>query len=394
MDNKSGDIYITNGIIITPFKILKDQAILIRNGKIISIENKCSNTLENVTIIDARGNYIVPGFIDLHVHGGGGADTMDGSYSAIKKIADTHCCYGTTSFLATTMTMGQDEILNSLKTVKEANKKGTASAHVLGIHLEGPYISEVMKGAQNKAYIKKPAIEELQEFNKASGSLIKIVTLAPEIPGALDLIRWLKKNDIIASVGHTNATYEQVKSGIDAGLQHVTHTFNAMTGLHHRKPGAVGAALVSPELIIELIADGIHIHPAVMEILFKSKGTEKIILITDAIRATGLPPGRYELGGQAVIASKNKARLEDGTLAGSVLTMDRAIRNMVRKVKVPLVEAIQMATFNPAKCLGIEGKKGSISQGKDADIVILNKKMETELTIVMGKVIFNKKEVC
>ncbi len=393
MDNKFRGIYITNGTIITPFKILKDQALLIKDEKIISIKNKYENIPGNMQIINANGNYIAPGFIDLHVHGGGGADFMDASYDAIKRIADTHCRYGTTSFLATTMTMGKNKILDSLKAVKEAYKIKTGSAQVLGIHLEGPYINEKMKGAQNKAYIKSPSIEEFKEYIKASGKLIKIVSLAPELPGALEFISWLKIQDIVVSAGHTSATYEQMKSGIDAGLNHVTHIFNAMTGLHHREPGVVGAALTSPELIIELIADGIHVHPAVMDLIFRSKEKEKIVLISDAIRATGLPPGKYDLGGQTVIANKTSARLQDGTLAGSVLTLDKAVKNVVSKIKVPITDAIQMVTFNPAKCINIEDKKGSLEAGKDADIVILDKKLEVVLTIVMGNVIFNKSTV-
>lgn len=393
MDNKFRSIYITNGTIITPFRILKDRVLLVKDGKIFSIENKSENVPRNMQIINANGNYIAPGFIDLHVHGGGGADFMDASYDAIKRIADTHCRYGTTSFLATTMTMSRKKILDSLKSVKEAYKIKTGSAQILGIHLEGPYINEKMKGAQNKAYIKSPSVEEFKEYINASGNLIKIVSLAPELPGALEFINWLKMQYIIVSAGHTSATYEQMKSGIDTGLKYVTHTFNAMTGLHHREPGVVGAALTSPELIIELIADGIHLHPAVMDLAFRSKEKEKIVLITDAIRATGLPPGKYDLGGQTVIVNKTSARLQDKTLAGSVLTLDRAVKNMVSKVKVPIADAIQMVTYNPAKCISIEDKKGSIEPGKDADIVILNKKLEIVLTMVMGEVIFNKNTI-
>ncbi|MDZ7836718.1 MAG: amidohydrolase family protein [Actinomycetota bacterium] len=225
MNNDYPDLCIKNGIIITPFKLLKDKSILVKEGKIISIAGIIEDELKNTKIIDAEGNYIVPGFIDLHAHGGGGADTMDGSSDSIKKIAETHCTYGTTSFLATTMTMSSKHILNSLKAVKESSKQGTGYASVLGIHLEGPYINEAMKGAQNKEYIKSPVIEEFQEFNRASGNLIKIVTVAPELPGAIDFIRWLKSQNIIASAGHTNATYEQTMEGISAGLEHITAHF-------------------------------------------------------------------------------------------------------------------------------------------------------------------------
>jgi N-acetylglucosamine-6-phosphate deacetylase len=229
------------------------------------------------------------------------------------------------------------------------------------------------------------------EFNQASGNLIRLVTIAPEMPGAIGLIKYLYKQGIIASVGHTNATYVQTQAGIQAGLSHVTHTFNAMRELHHREPGVVGAALTSPELMVEVIADGIHIHPVVLKILTKIKEGEKVVLITDAMRAAGLKEGTYDLGGQEVIVTKGQARLKDETLAGSVLTMDKAVKNMVNKIGIQLPKAIQMASFNPARSIGIDDKKGSLEPGKDADIVILNKNLETELTIVAGKIVYRRK---
>ena len=211
------------------------------------------------------------------------------------------------------------------------------------------------------------------------------------MPGAIDFIRWLHQQGIIVSVGHSNATCKQVQEGIQVGLSHVTHTFNAMRGLHHREPGVVGAALSSPELTVEVIADGIHVHPIVLKILTKIKDGEKIVLITDAMRAAGLKEGTYDLGGQEVIVAKGQARLKDGTLAGSVLTIDKAVKNMVNKVGIQLPKAIQMASYNPAKSIGIDDKKGSLEPGKDADIVILNKNLETELTIVAGKIVYRRK---
>ena len=385
------DFYIYNGTIITPFEQLKGHAILARNGKIKSVALKEAKIPPGVKEIDAGGNYIVPGFIDVHVHGGGGADTMDGSVEAISRIARTHCRYGTTSFLPTTMTVAKDCIESSLAAVKEASIKGTKGAQILGIHLEGPFINEMMKGAQNSKYIEAPDVALMKDFHKASGGLIKIVTLAPELQGSKELISWLCANKIIASAGHTNAVYEEIEDAVKSGLSHVTHTFNAMTGMHHRKPGAVGAALAFPELAVELIADGIHAHPAVMRIIVNAKGKDQVILITDAIRATGLPPGRYDLGGQDVIASKTKAMLKDGTLAGSVLTMNMAVKNMIYKVGVPLEDAICMATYNPAKCIGMENTKGTIAPGKDADIIILDKNFETRKTIVKGEIVYSKK---
>ena len=394
MINKNKRIIIMNGTIITPFHLVSAKAIIVEKGRIREIVNKeeiSSATLTGAKVIEGKDKFIVPGYIDIHVHGGGGSDVMDGDYEAINQIAIAHSHFGTTSFLPTTMTMSKDKIIRSLRSICEAVKKGTAGAEILGIHMEGPYINPEKKGAQKEEDIKKISIEEFLEFNQASGNLIRLVTIAPEMPGAIGLIKYLYKQGIIASVGHTNATYVQTQAGIQAGLSHVTHTFNAMRELHHREPGVVGAALTSPELTVEIIADGVHIHPIVLKILTKIKDGEKIVLITDAMRAAGLKEGTYDLGGQEVIVTKGQARLKDGTLAGSVLTMDKAVKNMVNKIGIQLPKAIQMASYNPAKSIGIDDKKGSLEPGKDADIVILNKNLETELTIVAGKIVYRRK---
>ncbi|OGD17584.1 N-acetylglucosamine-6-phosphate deacetylase [Candidatus Atribacteria bacterium RBG_19FT_COMBO_35_14] len=393
--NQNKRTVILHGTIITPFQLLEDRIIIIEKGKIMAITDKKEDfaLLKNVEIIEAKDKFVVPGYIDIHIHGGGGSDVMDGEYEAIKQVATTHSRFGTTAFLPTTMTMSKDKIIRSLRSICEAVKKGTAGAEILGIHLEGPYINPEKKGAQKEEDIKKISLEEFLEFNQASGNLIRLVTIAPEMPGAIDFIRWLHQQGIIVSVGHSNATYKQVQEGIQAGLSQVTHIFNAMRGLHHREPGVVGAALSSPKLIVEMIADGIHLHPIVLKMLTQIKESEKLVLITDAMRATGFKEGTYDLGGQEVIVTKGQARLKDGTLAGSVLTMDKAVKNMVTKVGIPLSKAIQMASFNPAKCLGVEDRKGSLEPGKDADIVILNKNLETELTMVAGKVVYRRKEI-
>lgn len=384
-----------HGTIVTPFQLLEDRIIIIEKGKIIAVTDKKEDLaiLKNVEIIEAQNKFIVPGYIDIHVHGGGGSDVMDGEYEAIKQVATTHSRFGTTAFLPTTMTMTKDKIIKSLKSIHEARLKGTGTAEILGIHLEGPYINPEKKGAQKEEDIKKVSVEEFLEFNQASGNLIRLVTIAPEMPGAIDFIRWLHQQGIIVSVGHSNATYKQVQEGIQAGLSHVTHIFNAMRGLHHREPGVVGAALSSPKLIVEMIADGIHLHPMVLKMLTQIKESEKLVLITDAMRATGFKEGTYDLGGQEVIVTQGQAKLKNGTLAGSVLTMDKAVKNLVTKVGISLLNAVQMASYNPAKCLGIDDKKGSLELYKDADIVILNKNLETELTMVAGKVVYRRKEI-
>ncbi len=394
MINKNKRIIITGGTIITPFKLISGKAIIVEKRKIRKLANEeelNTATMIGAELIEAKDKFIIPGYIDIHVHGGGGSDVMDENYEAIKKIAITHSRFGTTAFLPTTMTMNKNKIMGSLRSICEAVKKGTGGAEILGINLEGPYINPEKKGAQKEIDIKKPSIEEFKEFNKASGNLIRLVTIAPEMPGAIELIKYLYKQKIIVSAGHSNATYVQTQAGIKAGLSHITHIFNAMRGLHHREPGVVGAALTSSKLTIEIIADGIHVHPIVLRILTQIKEDIKLILITDAMRATGIKDGNYDLGGQEVTVSKGQARLKDGTLAGSVLTMGKAVKNMVNTVGIQLPKAIQMASFNPAKAIGIDDKKGSLEPDKDADIVILNKNLETELTMVAGKVVYRRR---
>jgi N-acetylglucosamine-6-phosphate deacetylase len=366
--------------------------IIIEKGKIVDITGiKESLSIPiKVEIVEAKGKFIVPGYIDIHVHGGGGADIMDGESDAIKQVAATHSRYGTTAFLPTTLTMNKGRIIRSLRSIHEAKIEGTEAAEILGIHLEGPYINPEKKGAQKEEDVKKVSMDEFLEFNQASGNLIRLVTIAPEMPGAIDFIRWLHRQDIIVSAGHSNATYEQMQESIQAGLSHITHIFNAMRGLHHREPGVVGAALSSKELTVEMIADGVHLHPIALKIVMQRKEIEKVILITDAMRATGLQEGTYDLGGQKVFVAQGQAKLKDGTLAGSVLTMDKAVRNLVTKTDISLSNAVQMASYNPAKCLGIDNKKGSVSPGKDADIVILNEKLETELTMIAGKIVYRR----
>lgn len=390
MINKDKTV-ILNGTIITPFQMVRDKAICIEEGRISSIKDK-KHIINHVDaeIIDAANGFIVPGFIDIHVHGGGGSDVMDGSYEALKQIAKTDSISGTTSFLPTTMTMNKEKIIASLKSVREAYKKGTGAAEILGVNLEGPYINPLKKGAQKEEDISSPSIEEFLEFNNASGNLIRIVTIAPEMPGAINFIRWLSEHNIIASVGHSDATYKQVQEGIKAGLTHVTHIFNAMRKFDHREPGTAGAALFSPELVVEMIADGIHLHPVTMKIIVKIKEPEKIILITDAMAATGEPDGTYSLGGQEVVVKNDEARLKNGTLAGSILTLDKAVRNMVNIAGISLIEAIRMVTINPAKCLGVENRKGSLEPGKDADIAVLDESLRVKTTLVRGKIVYKK----
>ena len=332
---------------------------------------------------------VVPGFIDEHIHGAAGYDGMDGSADHIAAIAKTLPKEGTTAFLVTTMTQSEQKILGALRAVREyTSVYPREGAEVLGVHLEGPFISAQHVGAQPKDFVLSPSVEAFRAFEKASGGNIKIVTLAPEVEGAGELIKYLKSKGIVASIGHTDATFEEVETAKERGAESITHVFNAQTPLHHRKAGVVGAALSDDDLVCELICDTVHVGVPAMKLLLKSKPHDKIVLITDSMRAKWLRGSVSELGGQTVIVKNGEARLENGSLAGSVLKMNEAVRNMATKVGADLSAAVDFATANPAKSLGVYDERGSIAVGKRADFTVLSEKYDVIMTIINGKIAF------
>ena len=340
--------------------------------------------------IEIPANAIVlPGFIDQHIHGAGGSDGMDGTVEDIAVIAKTVAGEGTTSFLVTTMTQSKENILKAMTAVKDYREQNSKEgARVAGIHLEGPFIAPAHKGAQPLEYVAEPSVEVFDEYNKASGHAVKIVSLAPEVENADVLIRHLKWQGIVASVGHSGAKVADVENAVKFGVSNVTHTYNAQTGLHHREIGVVGSAMLMDELNCELIADTIHVSVPAMKLLIKNKPADKLTLITDAMRAKGLPDGESELGGQKVFVKNGEARLADGTLAGSVLTMNNALKNVVTKVGVDFEKAVDFATINPAKNLGIDEEVGSIKVGKKADFTVIDENYEVLLTVRDGNIIY------
>lgn len=381
---------IKNGKIILANEVLEGK-VLVFSNKIVDIldeeEFEKQGLAEKVSeIIDAHGKYVSPGFIDIHIHGSGGKDTMYGEVSALKTISETIAKNGVTSFLPTTMTMAKERIYKAFDAVRAAMKEDIKGAKILGTHMEGPFISAKYKGAQSEEYILKPDFEVIKDYL----DILKIVTLAPEEDFQFKFIKEVKNNsDIVLSMGHTNLDYETAMEAIRAGVSHATHTFNAMTPLHHRNPGTVGAVLKS-NVDFELIADTIHVHPAIFQILLNAKGKDKLVLITDAIEACGMPDGEWELGGQKVIVANNAARLADGTLAGSTLTLNRAVFNMLKYTDLKIYEAVALASLNPAKTIKVDKTKGSIEIGKDADLAIFDEKLNVEMSISEGKVIYRK----
>ncbi|APR01861.1 N-acetylglucosamine-6-phosphate deacetylase [Clostridium botulinum] len=377
---------IVNGKIIIGNEILENKVLLFEKRIVDILDRKNIYLSKDYQIIDAKGLYISPGFIDVHIHGSGGKDVMDGELESIRVISNTITKRGVTSFLPTTMTMAKEHIYKALDVIKQAMNMNLDGAKVLGAHLEGPFINPKYKGAQKEDFIKNPNFN----FIKGYENVIKIITLAPEKDENFEFLKDIKENtDIVLSIGHSDATYEQAMAAIDNGISRATHTFNAMTPLNHRKPGIIGA-IMNTDISCELIADNIHVHKGAINILTKIKGKDKIILITDSMRAGCMNNGVWELGGQKVIVKNGSARLEDNTLAGSILTLDNAVKNMKNNIEASLCEVISMVTVNPAKNINIYDRKGSIEKGKDADIVIFDKDINISMTIVDGNIVYEK----
>jgi len=371
--------------IINAKLLLDDQFI---ENKVLLFDQqiiKITDTIERqeVDIIDANGAYVSAGFIDLHIHGNGGADVMDATPNALETISRTLLQTGTTSFLATTMTMSNQDIDNALYNIQLHADKVTG-ASLLGIHLEGPFINPSKHGAQDRMYIQKPDISLIENYMQE----IKMITLAPEVEGSEQFVKQLTKAfpHIILSIGHSDASYEESKESFSWGISHATHLFNAMNPYHHRKPGIVGAVFDS-DVTCDIIADLVHTHPSVLE-LVQSVKKEKLMLITDAMRAGCMKCGTYDLGGRKVEVSEGKALLEDGILAGSVLKMNEALANMSKYTSMDMADIINSATRIPAQKLGI--RKGELKEGYDADIVIFDEKFSIISTIVNGEVKYKR----
>lgn len=377
---------IKNVKIICEDQILTDYNLIIENNKIFDvIKNNVNEKVEKV--IDGEGKYLSPGFIDIHNHGNSGFDAMDGTLEAIEGIGKFHLTSGVTTFLATTMTASFDrtkEVISNVVNYIEETGKKSDRAKCDGLYLEGPYFSVEKCGAQPKQYIKAPDMGELSDYVELGNGLVKIVALAPENENAIEATKYLVKNDIVVSGGHSNANYEDTMKVFNAGAREVTHMYNGMRAFSHRDPGIIGAAMLDNRIACEMICDGIHIHDAAMRLLYKIKGKDKIILISDAMRAAGLDDGEYDLGGQNVFVKGYEARLANGALAGSTLTLNRAVKNMINLVNVPLVEAVRMATLNPARQIGIDDKVGSIKTGKIADLILFDENINIEKVFVEG----------
>lgn len=396
----------TNTIIITGPQIYVKHGILsatdvvIENQKIQAILPIAASTEQQYLATSAKilrfpsTWHLIPGMIDLHIHGVAGKDAMDAAFdqTALPTICATLPAEGTTAFLATTTTadIGTTEKMLQFTSnyIREQQMDKKNGAEILGINLEGPFLAPPKCGAQQRNLILPPNLELFKHWQMLAHNLIKIVTIAPEVLHALELITYLKSQNIIASLGHSNATYEQTLPAIKAGITHATHLFNAMRSIYHRDPGNVVALLLADDITVELIADGIHLHPAILQLVLKTKKPEDIILVTDAMRAKGMADGEYELGGQAVTVKEGAAKLKDGTLAGSILKMDQAFRNILRFTHCSVHDAIKMTAENPAIKLNLFDCKGSIAIDKYADLVVLNENYQVMCTLCHGEVAY------
>ncbi|MCE4994620.1 N-acetylglucosamine-6-phosphate deacetylase [Staphylococcus xylosus] len=376
---------IANGRIYTENETIEQGYILIENGKITQITE--GEYQGDLTTIDVKGQHVLPGFIDIHMHGGYGEDAMDASFEGLKHLSESLLSEGTTSFLATTMTQSDENIIKALKNIVDYQEQQDSlnAASIVGIHLEGPFISEYKVGAQNPAYVQRPSVEKVQQFQEIANNQIKVMTFAPEVEGADETLSTLH-DQINFSIGHTVATFDEVNEAVAQGAKHVTHLYNAGTPFEHRNPGLSGAAWLNDELSTESIVDGIHSHPASVKIAYKQKGNKRFFLITDAMRAKGMPDGEYDLGGQNVVVKGSEARLASGALAGSILKMNEGLKNLIAYTGAPLDDLWRVTSLNQAIALKIEEDKGSIAIGKDADIVVVDDDIQVLTTIKSGKV--------
>ncbi len=377
--------------IVTPFRVIEPGTLIVEGKKIFELGKvEDVEITSDCKVYDVSGMIISPGFVDLLCHGGGGKGFADeDDPNALEHISNFHFVHGTTTLLAGLYSKPYSMLIADMRRIAHFIENND-STNLYGIHMEGPFINPKLKGAMNEEYIWKPELESWLNLRDAARGFIKIMTIAPELSGAIPIMRHAAQDRIVLSIGHSEANYDEIEIAIDNGASHVTHMFNAMKPLHHRTPGVVTASFLRDELKIELIADGIHVHPVVMKLIHKLKGTRGINLITDAIRASGMPDGEYEFADQKVFVKNQKAYLEDGTLAGSTLTMEVAVKNMVELVGIPLTDAIRMATLNGTKVLGLQRIKGILAAGMLADIVLMNSDFEVQLTLREGKVKFSQ----
>lgn len=387
---------IFNGTILTPFRTIRNGTVIVRERRIEAVLSGHVEVPDAVEI-DAGGRFVAPGFIDLHIHGGGGADFMDGTKEAFLTIAEIHAKHGTTAMVPTTLTSEKEDLLKTLDIYESVKNHDTNGAQFLGMHLEGPYFALSQRGAQDPRYIRNPDPAEYGEVLAYSSSIVRW-SAAPELPGAIPFGKRLREKGILAAVAHTDAIYEEVLEAYENGYTLATHLYSAMSGVTRKNAFRYAGTIESAFLLdmdVEIIADGVHLPPPLLKLVYKIKGADRTALITDAMRAAGMPEGESVLGplntGLKVIVEDGVAKLPDRTsFAGSVSTADRLVRTMVQQADIPLIEAVRMASTTPARIMGVEAHKGSIVAGKDADIIIFDENIRVGLTMIQGRIVHNE----
>ncbi len=380
----TADCAIVNGTLITESAVIPRGNMLIKSGKIERITDSPSVIPAGVNKIDAGGNYISPGFIDVHIHGIGGYDATRGDEQSLLKMGKALVRFGITTFLPTSVSMPTEQIRNFLQSVKNSMTKPGAGAKIAGANLEGPFLNPSKRGVHREEYLQNPSLDAFRAIMEGYEPVVKIITIAPELEGGLELCRESVRLGIVAAMGHTNASFQQAVKGIDAGITHITHTFNAMSGLQGREPGAAGAALVSDDVKAEIIVDGLHLNPYVALLAVRAKGPDGIILVSDSVMPTGTQVTEFELCGTKGFVHDGGSFTEDGRLCGSLLTLDRAVRNLLAWGHLELPDVIRMASLNAAKQLTLGASTGSLVKGKEADIVLLDKDLNVVSTFVQG----------
>ncbi|MGJ7031842.1 N-acetylglucosamine-6-phosphate deacetylase [Niabella hirudinis] len=388
---------IINACILTPHRVIKEGTLIASEGRIVYIGQQ-NRELEDALEIDAQGAYLAPGFIDLHVHGGGGHDFMDATGEAFLKIAATHAQYGTTALYPTTLTAEKSDLLKTLDVFESVQKQDNYGAQLMGMHLEGPYFAMNQRGAQDPRYIRNPDPEEYKEVIAYSRS-IRRWSAAPELDGALELGHYLRSKNILPAIAHTDAVYEEVVKAFEGGYTLATHFYSGMSGVSrkngYRYAGVIESGYLIDAMDVEVIADGIHLPAPLLKLIVKIKGADRIALITDAMRAAGMPEGESMLGdrenGLKVMVDKGVAWLPDrSAFAGSVATASRLVRNMIDLAEVPLADAVRMITATPARIMGIDQQKGALVPGKDADLVLFDENINISKTIIGGRVVYSR----
>jgi N-acetylglucosamine-6-phosphate deacetylase len=381
-------LLIVNAKIITPTVVYSRGWLLCENGQIAALAGGDAPDFEDIQVIDATGKTLLPGFIDVHVHGAMNSEAMDATPESLATMAQFYAQHGVTGFLATTWTDSDARIKAALANIKAVMQKPSQGASVLGVHLEGPYLNPEKCGAQNINYIRQAQPAEALSY--LDTDVIQLLSLAPEFEENHWLIRECVRRGITVSIAHSSANYAQTAQGIEIGITHATHTYNAMTGLHHRDPGTLGAVMRSPYVRCELIADNIHVHPAAMDVLWRIKGEDHLILISDAVRAAGMPDGAYPVDERTIYVKDGAARLVDGTLAGSILTLDAGLRNFLKATGEKLETVWQTTSLNAARAIHLSHRKGSLEVGKDADLVLLDDAITIAMTIVAGEIVYQR----